>query len=90
LRLSRHLIGVTRNTKGYAMTGDNTKDQPEAGDEAERRRNVKEVFERGIIERGEAAVADEHGRLPSGVTHEITGHDAAGRPILKRRRLSSF
>jgi hypothetical protein len=58
--------------------------------EAERKRQAQEAFERGIIERGEAAVADEQGRLPPGVTHEIVGHDASGRPILKRRRFSAF
>jgi hypothetical protein len=58
--------------------------------EAERRRKAQEAFERGIIERGEAAVADENGRLPPGVTHEIVGHDATGYPILKRRRFSAF
>jgi hypothetical protein len=58
--------------------------------EAERQRKAREAFERGIIERGEAAVADEQGRLPPGVTHEIVGHDASGRPILKRRRFSAF
>jgi hypothetical protein len=58
--------------------------------EAERRRKAQEAFERGIIERGEAAVADEKGRLPPGATHEIVGHDASGRPILKRRRFSAF
>ena len=58
--------------------------------EAERQRKAQEAYERGIIERGEAAVADENGRLPPGVTHEILGHDASGRPILKRRRYSAF
>jgi hypothetical protein len=58
--------------------------------EAERMRQAKEAFERGIIERGEAAPADEKGRLPPGATHEITGYDATGRPILKRRRFSAF
>jgi hypothetical protein len=61
-----------------------------SGSDPERQRNAKEAFERGILERGEAAVADEHGKLPPGVTHEIVGHDAAGRPILKRRRFSAF
>ena len=56
----------------------------------ERQRKAQEAFERGVIERGEAAVADEQGRLPPGVTHEIVGHDASGRPILKRRRFSAF
>jgi hypothetical protein len=58
--------------------------------EAERQRQAQEAFERGIIERGEAAVADQTGKLPAGVTHEIVGHDAAGRPILKRRRFSAY
>jgi hypothetical protein len=73
------------------MTDEDKPERPEAGDaETERARKAKEAFERGILERGEAAVADEHGRLPPGVTHEIIGHDAAGRPILKRRRFSLF
>ena len=54
----------------------------------ERLRKAREAYERGIIERGEAAVADEHGRLPPGATHEIIGYDPSGRPILKRRRFS--
>jgi hypothetical protein len=59
------------------------------GTEEERQRKAKEAFERGIVERGEAALADEDGKLPPGVTHEIIGHDATGRPILKRRRFSA-
>jgi len=69
------------------MTNEKT-NPPDA--EAERQRKAREAFERGIIERGEAAVADEQGRLPPGVTHEIVGHDETGRPILKRRRFSAF
>ena len=72
-------------------------DTPEAGtrnqspqEASERERRAKEAYEKGILERGEAAVADEHGRLPPGVTHEIVGHDETGRPILKRRRFSAF
>lgn len=57
---------------------------------SERERQAKEAYEKGVLERGEAAVADEHGRLPPGVTHEIVGHDETGRPILKRRRFSAF
>ena len=49
---------------------------------------AQEAFERGVLERGEAAPADAQGRLPPGVTHEIIGHDAEGRPILRRRRFS--
>lgn len=60
------------------------------GTEEERQRKAKEAFEHGIIERGEAALADEDGKLPPGVTHEIIGYDATGRPILKRRRFSAF
>ena len=68
-----------------------TTERPEnSGPDPERQQKAKEAFERGILERGEAAVADEHGKLPPGVTHEIVGHDAAGRPILKRRRFSAF
>jgi hypothetical protein len=57
---------------------------------AERERQAREAYERGIIERGEAAPADDKGRLPPGVTHEIIGYDETGRPILKRRRFSAF
>jgi hypothetical protein len=68
-----------------------TTNKPEtSGPDPERQQKAKEVFERGILERGEAAAADENGKLPPGVTHEIVGHDAAGRPILKRRRFSAF
>jgi hypothetical protein len=56
----------------------------------ERERQAREAYERGIIERGEAAPADEKGRLPPGATHEIIGYDETGRPILKRRRFSAF
>lgn len=81
---------MTPETDRYAMTADNMPTPPKTGDDAERQRRAKEAFERGIIERGEAAVADEYGRLPPGATHEIIGHDAAGRPILKRRRFSMY
>jgi hypothetical protein len=69
-------------------TGSNPPEPP--GGEAGRARKAEEAFERGIVERGEAALADEDGKLPPGVTHEITGYDATGRPILKRRRFSAF
>jgi hypothetical protein len=80
-------------TNAKAMTeGDKeTRDTPELPTaEAERQQKAQEAFERGIIERGEAAPADENGKLPPGVTHEIIGQDATGRPILKRRRFSAF
>jgi len=60
-----------------------------AESDAVRRKKAQEAFERGVIERGEAAIADKKGRLPPGVTHEIVGHDRTGRPILKRRRFSA-
>jgi hypothetical protein len=69
------------------MSDDKAKDRDS---EAVRRRKAQEAFERGVIERGEAAVADKEGRLPPGVTHEIVGHDKTGRPILKRRRFSAI
>ena len=47
---------------------------------------AKQKFERGIIERGEAA--PKGSPLPSGATHEIVGTNADGTPILKRRRFS--
>ncbi len=47
-----------------------------------------QAYVRGIVERGEAAVPDQDGKLPRGVTHEIVGHhDASGLPILVRRRM---
>ena len=68
-----------------------TSDKPETSrTDPERQWRAKAAFERGILERGEAAVADEDGKLPPGVTHEIVGYDTAGRPILKRRRFSAF
>jgi hypothetical protein len=43
-------------------------------------------FTETTIIRGEAVDPDKD--LPSGATHEIAGHDAAGQPILKRKRFS--
>jgi hypothetical protein len=68
---------------------DNERKAPEQSAE-DRGQEAKEAFERGLIERGEAAPADDQGRLPPGVTHEIVGHDESGRPILKRRRFSAL
>jgi hypothetical protein len=72
-----------------ATQKDNDRTTPEqsAEDHAQR---AKEAFERGLLERGEAAPADAQGRLPPGATHEIVGHDESGRPILKRRRFAAF
>jgi hypothetical protein len=56
--------------------------------EAERDRKAREEFERGLLDRGEAAPLDKNGELPPGKTHEIVGYDEANRPILRRRRFS--
>jgi len=47
---------------------------------------AKRKFEEGLVERGEAVPAGT--ALPSRATHEIVGTDAAGKPILKRKRFS--
>jgi hypothetical protein len=44
-------------------------------------------YVQGIVARGEAAKADENGKLPPGKTHEIVGEVASGLPILKRIRI---
>jgi hypothetical protein len=73
------------------MNGDqpDPKNQPTASgtDTADK---ARQDFERGVISRGEAAPADSAGRLPPGATHEITGYDSEGKPILKRRRFSTY
>jgi hypothetical protein len=55
----------------------------------EKARRAEEAFVRGLIERGEAAKADEHGNLPAGATHEIIGTSESGLPIVVRRRFYS-
>ncbi|HVN89075.1 MAG TPA: hypothetical protein VMT61_04615 [Candidatus Binataceae bacterium] len=52
----------------------------------ERAKKAEEAFIRGLIARGEAAKADEHGNLPPGATHEIIGTSPSGLPIVVRRR----
>ena len=47
---------------------------------------AKRKFEEGLVKRGEAVPAGS--ALPSGATHEIVGTDAAGKPVLKRKRFS--
>jgi hypothetical protein len=47
---------------------------------------AEEAFIRGLVQRGEAAKADEHGNLPPGATHEIVGESPSGLPIVVRRR----
>jgi hypothetical protein len=56
--------------------------------ESDADRMARDQFEKGLLERGEAAAADESGNLPPGVTHEIVGYDSEQRPILQRRRFS--
>jgi hypothetical protein len=60
----------------------------ESREEQERRR-AEEAYVRGIVERGEAAVPDEHGHLPPGVTHEIVEQRPGELPKLRRRRFSA-
>ena len=47
---------------------------------------ARQAFEDGVVSRGEAAPAGEP--LGPGATHEIVSTDAAGKPVLKRRRFS--
>lgn len=49
---------------------------------------AREKFERGLLERGEAV--PEGQPLPPGATHAIVGHDSKGKPIIKRKRFSTF
>jgi hypothetical protein len=55
---------------------------------SERERAAKEAFVRGVIERGEAAKPDRHGKLPPGATHEIVEEVEGGLPKIRRRRFS--
>jgi hypothetical protein len=48
---------------------------------------AERAFLAGLIARGEAARADEHGQLPPGATHELV-EDEAGRTVALRRRFS--
>jgi hypothetical protein len=58
-------------------------------DPQDKAKKAEEAFIRGLIERGEAAKADEHGNLPPGATHEIIGISESGLPIVVRRRFYS-
>ena len=60
-------------------------ESPKSSAQQEAKR-AEEAFIRGLIERGEAAKADEHGNLPPGATHEIVGVSESGLPIVVRRR----
>jgi hypothetical protein len=59
---------------------------PEKPSPEERAKRAEEAFIKGLIERGEAAKADENGNLPPGATHEIVGVSPSGLPIVVRRR----
>lgn len=59
---------------------------PEKPTVGEGARRAEEAFIKGLIERGEAAKADENGNLPPGATHEIVGVSPSGLPIVVRRR----
>jgi len=61
----------------------------EKASSSEKAKRAEEAFIRGLIERGEAAKADEHGNLPPGATHEIVGISESGLPIVVRRRFYS-
>ncbi|HET9650652.1 MAG TPA: hypothetical protein VFP36_00600 [Usitatibacter sp.] len=45
-------------------------------------------FEQGVLARGEAVPEGEP--LPRGATHTVAGKDARGKPVLKRKRFSTF
>jgi hypothetical protein len=65
---------------------DESKTTVELSPEQQRAKRAEEAFIRGLVERGEAAKADEHGNLPPGATHEIIGESPSGLPIVVRRR----
>jgi hypothetical protein len=52
------------------------------------KKSAKEKFVRDLVERGEAAVPDEEGKMPPGATHEIVSEDEKAQPVVKRRRFS--
>jgi len=68
------------------MTSTNDPNDSEKIASSEKARRAEEAFIRGLIARGEAAKADEHGNLPAGATHEIIGMSESGLPIVVRRR----
>lgn len=77
---------TTRKAKPAARSTKTVKTAKAAKESAPRRSSAELHFTETTIIRGEAV---EHGdELPSGATHEIAGHDAAGQPILKRKRFS--
>lgn len=72
------------------MTEDDKAKAPALPDpKGDKASQAEEAFVRGLVERGEAAKADENGKLPPGATHEIVGTTASGVPIVVRRRFAS-
>ncbi len=71
------------------MAPEKRKDTMEQTETQDTARKAEEAYIRGLIDRGEAAKADEHGNLPPGATHEIIGETEAGVPIIIRRRFST-
>jgi hypothetical protein len=74
-----------------AMTDDekeNTGGTAAPDSKADKLRKAEEAFVRGLVERGQAAKADENGNLPPGATHEIVGVSESGVPIVVRRRFA--
>ena len=63
-------------------------DDQRAAEGGEAARDAAQAFVAGLIARGEAARADEHGTLPAGATHELV-EDADGRLTARRRRFSA-
>ena len=57
-----------------------TEKRPEAPAPAQPLSEAEAAFQRGLIERGEAAVADEKGRLPPGAKGQH-GDPAAAEPV---------
>jgi hypothetical protein len=67
---------------------DKEKVREQSDPKADKARQAEEDFVRGLVERGEAAKADENGNLPPGATHEIVGTSTSGVPIVVRRRFA--
>ena len=51
--------------------------------------DAERAFVAGLIARGEAAPADDDGKLPAGATHELV-EDDDGHLTARRRRFSAF
>ncbi|HEY0383684.1 MAG TPA: hypothetical protein VGC72_15945 [Candidatus Elarobacter sp.] len=65
---------------------DNAQTAPPSADE----KAAQDAFERGLLERGEAAPLDKDGRLPPDATHEIVPDDEGGESRIERRRFKLF